>query len=65
MPTWTRPTTDTGADETTGPDPGPRPAEDPEPTTTPDASADTGRAHNPTAGPDTRPGADAPGPPRT
>ena len=29
------------------------------------ASADTDRAHNPTTGPDTRPGADAPGPPRT
>lgn len=65
MPTWTRPTTDPGADETTDPDPGPRPAGGPEPTTRPGTDADAGTAHNPTTGPDTRPGADAPGPPRT
>ena len=65
MPTWTRPTTGPGADGTVGPDPGPRPAGGPEPTTRPGTDADAGRAHNPTTGPDTRPGADAPGPPRT
>ena len=66
-----------GADGTNGPDtrpaggpepttdPGPWPGGDPEPTTRPGTDADTDRAHNPTAGPDTRPGADAPGPPRT
>ena len=43
------PTTDPGADGTSGHV----------------ASADAGTAHNPTTDPDTRPGADAPGPPRT
>ena len=54
MPTWTRPTTDTGpgADGTNGPDT--RPAGGPEPTTDAGVGADAGRAHNPT----TDPGAD-------
>ena len=68
MPTWTRPTTDdadpsAGADGTNGPDT--RPAGGPEPTTDAGVGADAGRAHNPLTDPDTRPGADAPGPPRT
>ena len=54
MPTWTRPTTDTGpgADGTNDPDT--RPAGGPEPTTDAGVGADAGRAHNPT----TDPGAD-------
>ena len=54
MPTWTRPTTDTGpgADGTNGPDT--RPAGGPEPTTDAGVGADAGRAHNPP----TDPGAD-------
>ena len=77
MPTWTRPTTDTNAEGTNGPDADAGTAHNPitgpgaDGTTGPDA--DAGTAHNPTtgpgaggtAGPDTRPGADAPGPPRT
>ena len=54
-----------GGDPEPTTDPGPWPGGDPEPTTRPGTDADTDRAHNPTAGPDTRPGADAPGPPRT
>ena len=58
MPTWTRPTTDTGpgADGTADPDPGPRPGGDPEPTTRPGTDADADRAHNPTTGPGDAPG---------
>ena len=75
MPTWTRPTTDTGTRPAGGPEPTAGPDTGADGTNGPVAGADAGRAHNPTTrpgadgtsgpGPDTRPGADAPGPPRT
>lgn len=79
IPTWTRPTADTGTRPAGGPEPttdagvgadagrAHNPPTDPgaDGTSGHVASADTDRAHNPTTGPDTRPGADAPGPPRT
>ena len=65
MPTWTRPTADTGTRPAGGPEPTAGPDTGADGTNGPVAGADADRAHNPTTGPDTRPGADAPGPPRT